>query len=89
MTIRARLKRLEQREPAKGCRDAIIVDDLIGPELFNEDPTILGLSEIPFDDSDSRVWMRKRRESLRQLRLRVGRDAGCLEGDFCLFDAVR
>jgi len=33
--------------------------------------------------------MRKKGESLSQLRRRVGREAGCLEGELSLFDAVR
>ena len=89
MSLQTRLKRLEQREPPRGYREAIIMDDLVSPESVEEDETILGLSEIGWDDPDCKVWMRKRGESLSQLRQRVGREAGCLEGELCLFDAVR
>jgi hypothetical protein len=89
MSYAAGLKRLEQREPPRGYREAIIMDDLVAPESVEEDETILGLSEIGWDDPDRKVWMRNKGESLSQLRQRVGRDAGCLEGELCLFDAVR
>jgi hypothetical protein len=52
-------------------------------ESIKEDETILGLSEIGWDDPHANVWIRKKGESLSQLRQRVGRDAGCLEGELC------
>ena len=89
MSFHSRLKRLEQRQPPRGYREAIIMDDLVATDNLEEDETILGLSEIGWDDPDCKVWMRKKGESLSQLRRRVGREAGCLEGELCLFDVVR
>jgi hypothetical protein len=89
MSLQNRLKRLEQRKPPRGYREAIIMDDLVATDNLEEDETILGLSEIGWDDPDCKVWMRKKGESLSQLRRRVGHDAGCLEGEPRLFDAVR
>ena len=83
------LKRLEQRQPPRGYREAIIMDDLVATDNLEEDETILGLSEIGWDNPDCKVWMRKKGESLSQLRRRVWHDAGCLEGELSLFDAVR
>lgn len=89
MSFHSRLKRLERRQPPRGYREAIIMDDLVATDNLEEDETILGLSEIGWDDPHAKVWMRKKGESLSQLRRRVGHDAGCLEGELSLFDAVR
>ena len=89
MSFHSRLKRLEQRQPPRGYKEAIIMDDLVANDNLEEDETILGLSEIGWDDPHAKVWMRKKGESLSQLRRRVGHDAGCLEGELSLFDAVR
>ena len=89
MSFHSRLKRLERRQPPRGYREAIIMDDLVATDNLEEDETILGLSEIGWDDPDCKVWMRKKSASLSQLRRRVGREAGCIEGELSLFDVVR
>jgi len=62
MSFHSRLKRLEQRQPPRGYREAIIMDDLVATDNLEEDETILGLSEIGWDDPDCKVWMRKKGE---------------------------
>jgi len=63
-TMLDELKRLEQRQPPRGYREAIIMDDLVATDNLEEDETILGLSEIGWDNPDCKVWMRKKGESL-------------------------
>ena len=89
MSLQTRLKRLEQRQPTGSFRPVVILDDLISPDNLEEDDGILGLTEMCWGEPQGKVWMRKKGESLNQLRVRVGRDASCLEGELCLFDAVR
>ena len=89
MSLQARLKRLEQRQPTGSFRPVVILDDLISPDNLEEDDGILGLTEMCWGEPQGKVWMRKKGESLNQLRRRVGREAGCLEGELSLFDAVR
>ena len=67
----------------------MILDDLISPDNVEEDDSILGITELCWGEPQGNVWMRKKGESLNQLRVRVGRDASCLDGDLSLFDAVR
>jgi len=67
----------------------VILDDLIAPDNVEEDDSILGITELCWGEPQGKVWMRKKGESLNQLRMRVGREAKCLEGDLSLFDVVR
>lgn len=89
MSLQARVKRLEQRKPSRSFRPAIILDDLIAADNVAEDESILGLTELCWGEPQGKVWMRKKGESLDQLRRRVGREAGCLEGELSLFDVAR
>lgn len=89
MKLAKRLENLEQSRKSNGYRKAIIMDDLVASASVEEDTSILGLSEISWDGSGGKVWMRMKDESLSELRTRIGREAGCLEGELCLFDAVR
>lgn len=89
LSLRHRIKRLEVFAPSQTCREAIILEDLISPEGVEEDEGILGISDCFFGEPPERVWMRQKGESLSDLRTRVGREAGCMEGELCLFDAVR
>lgn len=89
MSLQTRLKRLEQRKLASSFRPAIILDDLVAADNVAEDESILGLTELCWGEPQGKVWMRKKGESLDQLRRRVGREAGCLEGELSLFDLVR
>ena len=89
MKLAKRLENLEQSRKFNGYRKAIIMDDLVASASVEEDTSILGLSEIRWGGSGGKVWMRMKDESLSELRTRIGREAGCLEGELCLFDAVR
>lgn len=89
MSLQTRLKRLEQRKTASTFRPAIILDDLIAADNVEEDESILGLTELCWGEPQGKVWMRKKGESLDKLRMRVGLEAGCLEGELSLFDVIR
>lgn len=89
MSLQTRLKRLEQRKPAKSFRRAIILDDLIAVDNVAEDKSILGLTEMCWGEPQGKVWKRKKGESLDQLRMRVGLEARCLTGELSLFDVIR
>lgn len=89
MTLSKRLAQLERRTLSRSFRAAMIMDDLIAGQNVVEDKTILGLREISWGKPVSKIWMRKKGESLSRLRERVGHDMGCLEGELCLLDAVR
>ena len=64
MSLQTRLKRLEQRQPARSFRPVVILDDLISPDNVEEDASILGITELCWGEPQGKVWMRKKGESL-------------------------